>query len=70
MARGLGGKSPANISHHLKGIDFPANKQDLIQQAEKNGAKDDILDVIDNMPDNKFENMADVMKAYGEAQSD
>jgi hypothetical protein len=68
MARG-GGKSPINISHHLKGVDFPATKDDLIKQAEKNGAEDDVMDVIDNMPDEKFKSMADVMKAYGDVQN-
>ncbi len=33
MTRGLGGHSPENVSHHLKGIDFPASKQDLMRQA-------------------------------------
>lgn len=66
MTRGLGGHSPANITHHLKGIDFPANKQDLFQTAQENGADEDILEVLDTMPDVDYESMADVMKAYGD----
>ena len=27
MTRGLGGHSPANVTHHLKGIHFPAKKR-------------------------------------------
>lgn len=65
MARGMGGQSPSNVSHHLKGVDFPANKQDLIDQARDNGAEDDVLEMIEKMPDDDYENMADVMKAYG-----
>lgn len=68
MTRGLGGESPSNVSLHLKGIDFPAGRDDLSKQAEKNGAPQEVLDVIENMPDDDFENMADVMKAYGEAR--
>ena len=30
MTRGLGGHSPANVSHHLKGIDFPATKPNFL----------------------------------------
>jgi hypothetical protein len=70
MVKGLSGKSPANISLHLKGIDFPAQKQDLVQHANKNGAPSEVLDVIKQMPDDEFENMADVMKAYGEVERD
>jgi len=66
MTRGLGGRSPANVSHSLKGIDFPASKQDLMQQARSNGAEPAVIEVIEAMPDAEFETMADVMKAYGE----
>jgi hypothetical protein len=46
MTRGLGGHSPANISAHLKGIQFPATKQDLLRQARENGADRDVLETI------------------------
>ncbi len=66
MARGVGGHSPANITHHLKGIDFPARRQDLERHAKKNGAGDDVLELIRAMPDQEYKNMADVMKGYGQ----
>lgn len=69
MTRGLGGQSPANVTHYLKGIDIPANKQDLMEKAKDNGAEDTVLDKIDQMPDEEFEDMAGVMKAYGEADN-
>ncbi len=69
MARGMGGQSPSNVTHHLKGIDFPAKKTDLVQHAKKNGAESEVLDAIEAMPDQDYENMADVMKAYGQSDS-
>ncbi|MHB0775132.1 DUF2795 domain-containing protein [Halomonas sp. WWR20] len=68
MTRGLGGHSPANISHHLQGIDFPASRSDLEKHAKDKGAEEDILDVIRNMPDQEYGNMADVMKGVGDAE--
>ncbi|PWC39837.1 DUF2795 domain-containing protein [Azospirillum sp. TSO35-2] len=68
MTRGLGGHSPANISHHLKGIDFPADKADVAQHAKKQGADKDILDILEKMPDGRYENMADVMKGVGKVE--
>ena len=68
MTRGVGGQSPANVTHNLKGIDFPAKKADLIQQAKDNGAESDVLDAIEAMPERDYETMADVMEAYGEAE--
>lgn len=69
MTRGLGGHSPSNVAHSLKGIDFPANRDGLLRAAKENGAENDVLDMIEAMPDDDYENMADVMKAYGEAGS-
>ena len=42
MTRGLGGHSQSNVSANLKGISFPAEKDDLCQQAEENGAEPEI----------------------------
>ena len=67
MTRGLGGHSPANVSHHLKGIGFPASKRDLIQHARRNGAEGAVLEVLEAFPEDEFGSMAEVVKAYGEA---
>lgn len=57
MTRGLGGHSPANVTHHLSGVNFPASKQDLVKKAKANGVDRDILAIIQHMPDMKFESM-------------
>ncbi|HTH16114.1 MAG TPA: DUF2795 domain-containing protein [Magnetospirillum sp.] len=68
MAQGMGGHSPSNILHHLKGVDFPADKQDLIQQAQKNNAEGDIIDIIKQLPDGQYQSMADVLKGVGKVE--
>lgn len=68
MTRGMGGHSVSNITHHLKGIHFPARRQDLVRQAKRNGAEQDIMDVLHAMPDQEFETAADVMKAVSQAE--
>ncbi|HLI13755.1 MAG TPA: DUF2795 domain-containing protein [Alphaproteobacteria bacterium] len=68
MTRGVGGQSPANIAHHLKGIDFPARKEDLVRHARENHAQREVLDVIEKMPERDYGNMADVMKGVGKAE--
>lgn len=68
MTRGLGGQSPANVTHHLSGIDFPASRSDLEQHAKDNGAENDVLDVIRQMPDQQYGSMADVTKGVGEVE--
>ncbi|HCJ28808.1 MAG TPA: hypothetical protein DHV63_05845 [Pseudomonas sp.] len=68
MTRGVGGESPANVTTFLKGIDYPAKKDQLVRHAQQNGAESAVIDVLSNMPDQEYENMADVMKGYGEAR--
>lgn len=65
MASGSGEQSPINVTHHLKGIDFPAGKQDLVQRAKDNGAPPEVMDKIEAMPDQSYGSMADVMKGFG-----
>ncbi len=66
MARGMGGHSPSNVSHNLRGIDFPADKQALIKHAQRNGAEREVIDTLEQMPDERYENMAEVMKGYSQ----
>lgn len=70
MTRGLGGHSPANIMHHLKGIHFPAQKRDLVQQAKQNRAGQDIMEILNDIPEQKFDGVAEVLKAVGAAERD
>jgi hypothetical protein len=62
---GTGGHSVANITHGLKGMDFPASKKELIQQAKHNKATKEVSDEIENFEDRQYESMADVMREYG-----
>lgn len=56
----------AEVEHAIKGISFPANRSDLVNQAESNKADSDIIDIIKDLPGNKFKSPIDVSKAFGE----
>jgi hypothetical protein len=64
-SRGVGGESPANVQKYLKGVDYPAKKRDLVDQAKKNAAPNEIMHVIQQFPEQEFKGPQDVMKAYG-----
>jgi len=51
MTRGLGGQSPANISNSLSGIDFPADKKDIVEHARKNGAESAVMQAVEALPE-------------------
>lgn len=57
--------SAANVTHALHNIDFPCGKQDLVRQAEKNNAEQDVVQILRKLPDQQYTNMAEVMKGFG-----
>lgn len=60
--------NPIEVEKHLKGIKFPASKQDLIEQARQNQAPGEVLSVLERMPDREFRTAADVAKGVGEVE--
>lgn len=56
----------ADVERAIRGIDFPADRNDLIQQAKTNRANTDIIGIIENLPKNEFKSPIDVSKAFGE----
>ncbi len=57
--------SPAYVEKYIKGIKFPASKQELIEQAESNNAGDDVLNILDNVPDKQFNSPIEISIAIG-----
>ena len=62
------GESPANVTKNLKGMHFPAKKQDLIQHAQHEKAEPLVMDKLKNLEDREYLSIADVMKGYGKEQ--
>jgi hypothetical protein len=66
MTRGLGGESPSNVQQYLKGVSYPADKAQLLDQAQRNGAPDEIVRMIEQFDAEEYGGPQDVMKAYGQ----
>lgn len=62
--------SAASIAKIFSGIEFPKDKNELVDYANENKAKvessDDVIEVIKKLPDGKYHNMTDIEKALGE----
>ncbi|KIG07546.1 DUF2795 domain-containing protein [Caballeronia concitans] len=52
----------------LKGIDYPADKQTLLDTARSNGASEEIMNALDALPDQQYESPAAVSKAVGQEE--
>jgi hypothetical protein len=57
--------NPIEVQTHLKGIDYPASKDELIATAESNDAPQEILEALQAMDGTEFEGPDDVMDALG-----
>lgn len=57
--------STAELEKYLKGMDYPARKDDLMQKARDNHAPHDVIDLIERLPDQDFHSPVDVNKAVG-----
>ncbi len=57
--------NPIEVQTHLKGIDYPASKDEVIATAESNDAPQEILEALQAMDGTDFEGPDDVMGALG-----
>ena len=60
--------TPIQLQKHLKGVDYPATKEELIQHAEGQGADEAVRFILNQLPDEEYETPADVNKAVGELE--
>jgi len=60
--------SPAVVEKSLKGMHYPAKKEDLIKHAKQQGAEEEIVETLKDLPEEKFESPIDVSKAIGEME--
>lgn len=64
--------SAAAVAKVLKGIDFPANKNDLVNHAKQNKGQtedsDSIIETINQLPDKQYNSMADVEHQVGKVE--
>lgn len=56
-----------NVAQHLEGIDFPADRQMLIDHARDQGASVEVLDVLETIPDRNYESIDEVTEEVGKA---
>jgi hypothetical protein len=58
--------NPVEVEKCLKGVNYPAKKNDLIKHAQQQGANQDILETLKDLREEDFNSPIDVSKAVGE----
>lgn len=58
--------NPVQMQKYLKGLDYPANKDEIVECARDNGANQETCDTLEHLPDKSFDSPTDVSRAIGE----
>jgi hypothetical protein len=53
----------STLQYYLRGVEFPANKEEVAATAESNGATQDLVDQIRNADTQRFGSSEGVMQA-------
>ncbi len=60
--------NPIQLQKALKGVNYPASKQDLLRRAESNKADQNIRNAIQRLPEQQYNRPSDVSKAIGQQE--
>ena len=60
--------NPIELQKPLKGLDYPASKEDVIKHTGKNGVDHEIRSILEQLTDEEYEAPTDVNKAVGEIE--
>lgn len=60
--------NPIQLQKFLKGVDYPASKNTLIENARKMGADENVCSSLEQLPDEEFEAPIDVSQALSKEQ--
>jgi hypothetical protein len=57
--------NPIQLQKFLGGVDYPADKGTLVERARSNGADDEVLRTLRELPMERFNSPNDVSEAIG-----
>lgn len=60
--------NPIQVQKFLGGMDYPARKDEIVEHARSKGADQNIMQTLEQLPDEDFETPADVSQAIGRIQ--
>ena len=55
--------NPIELQKHLKGVSYPASRDDLVSAAESNGAPSELVDALRSSGKDTFDDPTDVQSA-------
>ena len=59
-------KPQIEVQKHLKGMDYPASKGDLVEHARGQDAPEEVLNFLEGLPDRNYTSPAEVTQAVSQ----
>ena len=60
--------SSVELQQNLEGVDYPAEKQDLIDAAKSNSAPDNIMSFMNRLPDKTYDQSIEVEEEFSKIE--
>jgi hypothetical protein len=60
--------NPIQVQKFLGGMNYPAKKDEIVDHAKSKGADENVMDTLNQLPDEDFQTPADVSKAIGKIE--
>jgi hypothetical protein len=60
--------NPVQVQKYLKGVNYPASKNDLLKQADDQGGDKDVRATLEKLPDKTYQTPVDVSEAIGQIE--
>lgn len=57
-----------NIQEALRGVHYPAKPEDILAHAKQNGAADDMITLLRQLPERPYKNKSDVNHTLGQIE--
>ena len=61
--------NPIQVQKFLGGMDYPADRQAIVDTAREHGADERVMNALERLPDGQFETPADVSKGIGQVNN-
>ena len=60
--------SPAIVEKYLAGMHYPAKKHNLVENAKNKNAPEEVIDLINKLPDKTYNSPIDITKEIGKIE--
>ncbi len=60
--------NPIQLQKALKGVNYPADKKELLEAAKRNGGDQNVADTLSQLPERQYQKPSDVSKALGDME--